>query len=96
MSICEGCFYYGRMRYGTVCGFDGTCSPSKEECDNFKSKAQVEAERLKSAELTVLLLSIVDKLTQLRSEIEKIQDEKLRDSLTEVCLAAKQARKLIG
>jgi len=96
MSLCEDCFYYSRTRYGSVCSFDGSYNPSKKECANFKSKAEAEAEGLKSVELTRLLLSIIDKLIQLQPEIEKVGDKELRESLTEVCLAAKQAKKLIG
>lgn len=95
MSICESCFYYSRTRYGTVCSFNGSFNPSKAECANFNSKDQAEAGGLKSIELTRLILSIIDALIQLQPELEKIQDEKLRESLTEICLAAGQAKKLI-
>lgn len=93
MNLCEECFYYSRTRYGTVCSFDGTYNPSKAKCPNFKPRAQAEAEELRSIELTKLLLSVIDKLVELQPRIEKIEDEQLRESLLEICLAAKQVKK---
>lgn len=95
MSICPECFYYSRTRYGVVCGFDGTYNPSKRECQNFKSRAQAEAEGAKSIELTKLLLSVIDRLVELQPEIEKMEDKKLRERLMEVCLVAKQVKKAL-
>lgn len=91
-NICEACYYYSRTRYGAVCSFTGKYNPSKKNCANFKSRTQTEAEELKSIELTKLLLSIVNKLIQLQPEIEKIENKELKESLTEICLAAKQIK----
>ena len=95
MSLCEKCFYYSVTRYGKVCSFNGTYSPSREDCPNYKSRSEAEEEKLKSSELAKLIISIVDALIQLQPEIERLKDERLRERLVEVCLVAKQVKKLI-
>lgn len=66
-------------------------SPSIKETQSFAAM-----ERLENVELSKLLLSIIDKLIQLQPEIEKLGDGKLKGELMEICLTAKQVKKLIG
>jgi hypothetical protein len=96
MSSCERkCFYYSRTRYGSICGFDGTYNPRKAECPNYKSLAEAEAEKAEAVEVAKLVVSILDELAELQPQIEKLSDGELKNSLTELCLAAKQAKKLM-
>lgn len=41
---CEECYYYGRLRYGKVCNFDGTWNPVTQEgeCINFTALETLE------------------------------------------------------
>ena len=57
MSLCDRCFYRSRTRYGLICGFDGTYNPRKNECRNYKSPAEAEAEKAGNAEAAKLILS---------------------------------------
>jgi hypothetical protein len=95
MSLCDKCFYHSRTRYGFVCSFDGTYNPRKKECPNYKSLMEAEAEKAGNVEATKLMLSILGKLAELQPQIEKLGDGELKSSLTELCLAAKQVKKLI-
>ena len=95
MSLCDRCFYRSRTRYGLICGFDGTYNPRKNECRNYKSPAEAEAEKAGNVEAAKLVLSILDKLAGLQPQIEKLGEGELKNSLTELCLAAKQVKKLI-
>jgi len=95
MSLCERCFYYGRTRYGFICSFDGTYNPRKAECSHYKSLAEAEAEKVGTIEATKLVVFMLDKLIELHPQIERLSDDELKNSLTELCLAAKQLKKLI-
>jgi hypothetical protein len=96
MSLCDKCFYHSRTRYGFVCSFDGAYNPCKTECPNYKSLMEAEAEKAGTVEATKLVVSILDKLAELQPQIEKLGDGELKNSLTELCLAAKQVKKLVG
>jgi predicted phage-related endonuclease len=96
MNMCEGCFYYGKARFGNICNYDGAFDPAKKECPNFKSKSQAEMETLKDIELSRLYLSIIDKLIKLQPEIKKVENKKLKGELLEMCLIAKQIKNLLG
>jgi hypothetical protein len=96
MNICEQCFYYGKTRFGNICNCNGTFNTIKAECPNFKSKSQAEMETLKDIEFNRVFLSIIDRLIQLQTEIEKLENKKLKDELLEICLVAKQIKNLLG
>jgi hypothetical protein len=96
MSLCDKCFYHSRTRYGFLCSFDGAYNPHKTECSNYKSLAEAEAEKAGTVEATKLVASILDRLAELQPQIEKLGDGELKNSLTELCLAAKQVKRLIG
>jgi len=96
MSLCDKCFYHSRTRYGSICSFDGAYNPRKTECPNYKPLTEAELEKAGTVEATKLVVSILDKLAELQPQIEKLGDGELKSSLTELCLAAKQVKKLIG
>jgi len=95
MNVCEDCFYYSKTRFGAVCNYDGTYNPVREECPNFKPRSQTEEKTKESIELTKLVISLIDRLVQISPEIEKLEDEELKSELLEVCVAAKQIKKML-
>jgi len=96
MNVCADCFYYSRTRFGAICSYDGTYNPVRVECPNFKPRENAEEETKASIEFTKLVVSLIDRLVQISPRIEKIEDEELRGELLEVCVAAKQIRKMLG
>lgn len=95
MSRCEECFYFGRTRFGSVCNFDGTFNPVKKECPNFKSRTEVELEKEASLTISKLFTSLINSLIDVSPEIEKLEDEELRNKLLAITVAAKQIKSLL-
>ena len=96
MNICADCFYYSRTRFGAICNYDGTYNPVREECPNFKPRENAETRIKADIELTKLFYSIVDGLIQVSPKIKDLEDEELKNELMEICVAAKQIRKMLG
>jgi len=95
LNICEGCFYYSKTRFGAICNFNGTYNPVREECPNFKPKSLTEEKTRASIELTKLIISLIDRLVQISPEIEKLEDKELKNRLLEICIVAKQIKKML-
>ena len=95
MNVCVDCFYYSRTRFGAICNYDGTYNPVRETCPNFKSRSIIEEETKENIELTKLVISLIDELVQVSPEIEKLEDEELKNKLSEICIVAKQIKKML-
>jgi len=96
MNICERCFYCSQTRFGAICNYDGTYNPAREKCPNFKPRENVETQIKTDIEFTRLFYSIVDGLIQVSPKIRNLEDESLKNELMEICIAAKQIRKMFG
>lgn len=94
MNICEKCWYYSKTWFGNICNYDGTFNPMKKRCPNFKPRALVEKRSKEIIELTKLIFSLSDRLVEITQKIKRLKDKELRKQLLEVCIAAKQIKKM--